>query len=73
MAGLTNQLRSGDRHDVPTTPHVPDGVILCPDPTCLAPARIIERFWLDSTDGPVEHAKTKCPIGHRLTPRVESL
>ena len=73
MASLIAQRRSGDRHHVPTFPQDRDGGILCPDPTCQAPARIIERFWLDSTDGPVEHARTRCRLGHGFTPRVESL
>jgi hypothetical protein len=43
--------------------------ILCPQ--CAAPAQITERFWLDSTDGPVEHLKTNCVNNHWFTPRVE--
>ena len=42
-----------------------------PCPQCGAEARITERFWLDSTDGPVEHLKTNCANNHWLTPRVE--
>lgn len=49
---------------------MPD-TILCPQ--CGAPAQISERFWLDSTDGPVEHAKTGCERGHWFTPTVDSL
>ena len=44
-----------------------------PCPQCGAPAQITERFWLDSTDGPVEHVKTGCERGHWFTPTVESL
>jgi hypothetical protein len=44
-----------------------------PCPQCGAPAQISERFWLDSTDGPVEHVKTGCERGHWFTPTVESL
>ena len=40
--------------------------ICCPQ--CGAPARITERFWLDSTDGPVEHLVTGCVNQHWLTP-----
>jgi hypothetical protein len=42
-----------------------------PCPQCGAEARISERFWLDSTDGPVEHLKTSCVNNHWLTPRAE--
>jgi hypothetical protein len=44
-----------------------------PCPQCGAPAQISERFWLDSTAGPVEHVKTGCERGHWFTPTVESL
>jgi hypothetical protein len=42
-------------------------------PRCGAPAQITERFWLVSTDGPVEHVKTGCERGHWFTPTVDSL
>ena len=44
-----------------------------PCPQCGAPAQITERFWLDSTAGPVEHLKTGCERGHWFTPTVDSL
>jgi hypothetical protein len=44
-----------------------------PCPQCGAPARIAERFWLGSTDGPVEHVKTGCVNHHWLTPLAETL
>jgi hypothetical protein len=44
-----------------------------PCPQCGAPAMITDRFWLDSTDGPVEHLKTACVNNHRLTPLAESI
>jgi hypothetical protein len=44
-----------------------------PCPQCGAPARITERFWLDSTDGPLEHLKTGCVYDHWLTPRAETV
>jgi hypothetical protein len=47
------------------------GTIPCPQ--CGASARISERFWLPSTDGPVEHVKTGCERGHWFTPTVDSL
>jgi hypothetical protein len=43
---------------------MPD-TILCPQ--CGDPARITERFWLDSTDGPVEH------LAPHLMPRRQSM
>ena len=46
-------------------------IISCPE--CGAPAHVAERFWLDSTDGPLEHLKTGCVNNHCLTPRVDSL
>jgi hypothetical protein len=48
-----------------------DQSISCPQ--CRAPAQITERFWLASTDGPVEHLKTGCVNDHWLTPRAETL
>jgi hypothetical protein len=48
-------------------------VIACPDPTCRAPARIVDRWTFGSTSGPVEHVKTGCERGHWFTPTVESL
>ena len=42
-----------------------------PCPQCGAPARITERFWLDATDGPIEHLKTGCLSKHWLTPLAE--
>jgi hypothetical protein len=42
-----------------------------PCPQCGAPAQITERFWLDSTDGPIEHLKTGCLSKHWLTPLAE--
>ena len=51
---------------------MPD-VIACPDPTCQAPARIVDRWTFGSTGGPVEHVKTNCERGHWFTPTVDSL
>jgi hypothetical protein len=50
---------------------VMDELIACPQ--CGAPARISERFWLDSTAGPVEHLVTGCANHHWLTPPAETL
>jgi hypothetical protein len=48
-------------------------IIACPDPTCGAPARIVDRWTFGSTDGPVEHVKTNCARGHWFTPTVDML
>ena len=32
-------------------------------PECGAPAEIVDRFLLPSTDGPIEHVKTRCVTG----------
>jgi hypothetical protein len=48
-------------------------VIACPDPTCRASARTVDRWTFGSTDGPVGHVKTGCERGHWFTPTVESL
>jgi hypothetical protein len=44
-----------------------------PCPQCGAPAQITERFWLDSTEGPVKHLKTGCVSKHWFTPRAETV
>jgi hypothetical protein len=48
-------------------------LIVCPDLTCRAPARIVDRWTLGSSDGPVEHVKTGCQRGHWFTIPVDSL
>jgi hypothetical protein len=42
-----------------------------PCPQSGAPAQITEQFWLDSTDGPIEHLKTACLSKQWLTPLAE--
>jgi hypothetical protein len=37
-------------------------------PECELPAEILDRFSLNSTDGPVEHLKIRCLGGHWFTP-----
>jgi hypothetical protein len=32
--------------------------VLCPE--CGLPAEVIDRVTLQSSDGPIEHAKTRC-------------
>ena len=48
-------------------------LIRCPDPTCGAPARIVDRWTFGSTDGPVEHVQTNCERGHWFTPLAETI
>lgn len=43
-------------------PGVSVGLVACSE--CRLPAEITERFWLDSTDGPVLHVSVSCVDGH---------
>ena len=47
--------------------------IPCPDTTCGASAVVVDRWTLESTDGPIAHVKTECARGHVYTPMAESL
>ncbi len=42
-------------------------------PVCEHPAEILRRFVLESTDGPLEHVKIRCLIGHGFLMPVELL
>jgi hypothetical protein len=46
-------------------------IISCPQ--CGAPAEITQRFWLDSTDGPIQHLRIICVSKHWLTPRSDTV
>jgi len=35
---------------------------MCPE--CGAPAEVLDRFVLESTDGPIDHARIRCLHGH---------
>ncbi|HEX8518157.1 MAG TPA: hypothetical protein VF667_01025 [Pseudonocardia sp.] len=37
-------------------------LVVCPE--CAAPAEVVDRFALPSTDGPVEHVKIRCLVRH---------
>ena len=39
-------------------------LIVCPEPTCETIAEIVDRFVLESTDGPLEMARTVCLHRH---------
>jgi hypothetical protein len=43
-------------------PGVSARLVVCPE--CELPAEITERFWLDSTDGPILHICVTCVDGH---------
>jgi hypothetical protein len=36
-------------------------------PTCRRPAQLLDLFTLQSTHGPVRHAKVRCKGGHSYT------
>jgi hypothetical protein len=42
-------------------------------PGCGAPAEIVDRFALDSTEGPLEHLKVWCVTGHWFTVLADNL
>lgn len=42
-------------------------------PQCGAPAEVLDRFVLESTDGPVEHVTVSCIDRHRFTMLTEHL
>jgi len=33
-------------------------------PRCRAPAEVVRRWVFESTDGPMEHVKIVCALGH---------
>lgn len=46
-------------------------IVGCPE--CAAPAEVADRFVLESTDGPIEHAFVTCTERHRFTVLVERM
>jgi hypothetical protein len=42
-------------------------------PACPAPAEIVDRYVLESSDGPIEHATVVCASRHRFTALVERM
>lgn len=42
-------------------------------PGCTSPAEVAERFVLESTHGPIEHAVLECLQRHRFTVLAERL
>lgn len=47
--------------------------VLCPDPDCGHPAEVVDTWQFSSTDGPIDHARTRCQLGHVFTPPSEWL
>ncbi|HEU5107078.1 MAG TPA: hypothetical protein VFT95_00735 [Micromonosporaceae bacterium] len=45
----------------------------CPEPGCDAPAEVLDRLALPSTDGPVEHARVRCLHRHWFVLPVATL
>ena len=41
-------------------------IIITGCPQCQDPAEVTDRFWLASTDGPVEHVAVHCTAGHHF-------
>ena len=46
-------------------------IVECPE--CAAPAEVVDRFVLESTNGPIEHAIVLCVLRHRFTALMERL
>ena len=40
---------------------------------CGLPAEVRSRFTMNSTDGPLESAMIRCPVGHWFTGPLESI
>jgi hypothetical protein len=79
---MTRSDRGGRNRAAP--PHIPEiagpeaimpkfilEIVECPE--CAAPAEVADRFLLDSTDGPIEHAIVRCVVRHRFTVLAERL
>jgi hypothetical protein len=45
-------------------------IVACPDPACAAPAEVLDRWELWSTDGHLLHLKTLCIHRHVFTAPV---
>jgi hypothetical protein len=58
----------------------PFGFLDCPawldangESRCGFPAEVQSRYIAESTDGPVDCAVIRCPVGHRFNGPIESL
>jgi hypothetical protein len=54
---------TGGNSSTPDLVHPDMDLELTNCPECGAPAEIIDRFVLSSSEGPVEHVKTRCVTG----------
>jgi selenocysteine lyase/cysteine desulfurase len=45
--------------------------VRCPQENCTAPTRIVDRFTLGSTEGPVLHLRISCPHRHWFTVPID--
>ena len=48
-------------------------ITACPEPGCTLPAEIVDRAVLESSDGPIEHARIACLGGHRFLMPIQML
>ena len=51
----------------PSSPTV-GTLVRCPDPHCDQPAKVVDTWQFRSTAGPLDHARTRCQLGHVFTP-----
>jgi hypothetical protein len=58
---------TGDCTTRPNAEHAMIETTTCPDPQCQAPAEVLDHFDLASTDGPIEHIRTRCVLSHIYT------
>ena len=72
----------GGHRTTPSNVHRPGGgtgdhavhrIAGCPDPDCSAPAEVYAQVALDSTHGPVRHARTSCLNRHFYQLPVEHI
>ena len=76
QAELPGNARLGGRNAGDTTEsgeavHGVGDTTRCPE--CGTTAAVQERFVLESTDGPIEHARTACPRGHHFLLSIDAL
>src|SRR5205814_1080 len=57
----------------PPEPGGPIMIIITSCPQCHDPAEVTDRFWLPSTDGPIEHVAVSCTTGHHFRMPAEML
>ena len=60
---MHHELPAAARHGGAASPAHPEA-LLSDCPQCRAPAEIVARWVFESTDGPLEHVKVVCVLGH---------